>query len=97
MATQGAKGKLREAVTDWECIGQGRYQDQDFSYMKLKPKTGRTHQIRVHLAHIGHPIVGDEQYGSRTQSKRILLHSAKMKILDYEFNASEPKDIARYK
>ena len=59
--------------------------------------TGRTHQIRVHLAHIGHPIVGDEQYGSRTQSKRILLHSAKMKLLDYEFNAAEPKDIARYK
>ncbi len=59
--------------------------------------TGRTHQIRVHMAHIGHPVVGDEQYGSRTQSKRVLLHSAKMKILDYEFNAKEPKDIARYK
>jgi 23S rRNA pseudouridine1911/1915/1917 synthase len=49
------------------------------------------------LAHIGHPIVGDEQYGSRTESKRVLLHSAKMKILDYEFNAKEPKDIVRYK
>jgi len=59
--------------------------------------TGRTHQIRVHLAHIGHPIIGDEQYGSRTQSKRILLHSSKIKLLDYEFNAAEPKDIARYK
>ena len=67
------------------------------SKVHIEITTGRTHQIRVHLAHIGHPIVGDEQYGSRTQSKRILLHSAKMKILDYEFSAAEPKDIARYK
>jgi 23S rRNA pseudouridine1911/1915/1917 synthase len=67
------------------------------SKVHIEISTGRTHQIRVHLAHIGHPIVGDEQYGSRTQSKRILLHSAKMKIFDYEFNAAEPKDIARYK
>jgi len=67
------------------------------SKVHIEISTGRTHQIRVHLAHAGHPIIGDEQYGSRTQSKRILLHSAKIKILDYEFNAKEPKDIARYK
>ncbi len=67
------------------------------SKVHIEISTGRTHQIRVHLAYIGHPIVGDEQYGSRTQSKRVLLHSAKMKILDYEFNAKEPKDIIQYK
>ncbi len=67
------------------------------SKVHIEITTGRTHQIRVHLAHIGFPVVGDEQYGSRTQSKRVLLHSAKMKILDYEFNAKEPKDIAQYK
>jgi 23S rRNA pseudouridine1911/1915/1917 synthase len=67
------------------------------SKVNIEITTGRTHQIRVHLAHIGHPVVGDEQYGSRTQAKRVLLHSAKMKILDYEFNAKEPKDIAKYK
>lgn len=67
------------------------------SKVHIEITTGRTHQIRVHLSHIGFPIVGDEQYGSRTQSKRVLLHSAKMKILDYEFNAKEPKDIAQYK
>lgn len=67
------------------------------SKVHIEITTGRTHQIRVHLAHIGHPIVGDEQYGSRTQAKRVLLHSKKMKILDYEFNAREPKEIAKYK
>ena len=59
--------------------------------------TGRTHQIRVHLSHIGHPIVGDEQYGSRTNSKRVLLHSWKMSLLDYDFEAKEPTDIVKYK
>ncbi len=59
--------------------------------------TGRTHQIRVHLAHVGHPVVGDEQYGSRTSAKRILLHAASITLLGQTFNASEPKDIQRYK
>ena len=67
------------------------------SKVHIEISTGRTHQIRVHLAHIGHPVIGDEQYGSRTQSKRVLLHSSKIKLLDYEFNAKEPKDITRYK
>ena len=33
-----------------------------FSYLKVKPQTGRTHQIRVHLEHVGHPVVGDPVY-----------------------------------
>ncbi|MEK6287060.1 MAG: RluA family pseudouridine synthase [Acidobacteriota bacterium] len=36
---------------------------QDFSLLKVQIKTGRTHQIRVHMAHIGHPVVGDSAYG----------------------------------
>jgi len=85
------RGKKAHTIVEPEEI-QGKK-----SKVHITITTGRTHQIRVHLAHIGHPIVGDEQYGSRTQSKRILLHSSKIKILDYEFNAAEPKDIARYK
>ena len=59
--------------------------------------TGRTHQIRVHLAHVGHPVVGDEQYGSRTSAKRVLLHAASITLLGQTYTAPEPRDIQRYK
>ncbi|MFQ5424236.1 MAG: RluA family pseudouridine synthase [Phycisphaerae bacterium] len=41
-----------------------------FSLVRLFPKTGRTHQIRIHMSHIGHPIVGDPFYGGRHVSRR---------------------------
>ena len=48
-----------------------------FTYVEVYPKTGRTHQIRVHMSHAGHPIVGDELYGKRTRdlADRPLLHA----------------------
>jgi len=67
------------------------------SKVEIEIKTGRTHQIRVHLAYIGHPIVGDERYGSVTNSKRILLHAKYISLLGYEFEAEEPRDIIKYK
>lgn len=67
------------------------------SKVDIQIKTGRTHQIRVHLAYIGHPIVGDEQYGSPTKTKRILLHASKIVLFNKTYIAKEPKDIARYK
>ena len=42
------------------------------------PKTGRTHQLRVHMAHIGHPIIGDVVYGK--PADRLYLHAAKLEI-----------------
>jgi 23S rRNA pseudouridine1911/1915/1917 synthase len=57
-AERGAQGVLRPAVTDWERIGQSG----TFAYLKLIPKTGRTHQLRVHLKAIGRPILGDTLY-----------------------------------
>jgi len=67
------------------------------SKVEIEIMTGRTHQIRVHLSSIGHPIVGDERYGSVTRSKRILLHAKALSLLGYAFEAKEPKDIQRYK
>lgn len=55
-------GTAREAITFYEVIERfGEY-----SLVRLFPKTGRTHQLRVHMKHIGHPIVADSLYGGQT-------------------------------
>ncbi len=59
ISTQSRKPK--EALTEYRVL---RSYDH-FSYVEVTPHTGRTHQIRVHLAHLGHPVVGDEIYGSK--------------------------------
>jgi 23S rRNA pseudouridine1911/1915/1917 synthase len=53
------------------------------TYLEVEPHTGRTHQIRVHLAYIGHPVVGDTVYGYRKQRlplKRHFLHAAQLTL-----------------
>ena len=59
----------KEAVTDYEVV----YEPGDISIVRLIPHTGRTHQIRVHLSYIGHPIVGDDLYGLPEKNKETLL------------------------
>lgn len=57
-AQRKAKGRMREALTQWEVIGE----TATHSLLKVEPLTGRTHQIRVHLKAIHHPIVCDPLY-----------------------------------
>ena len=66
-----------------------------FTKVKVTIKTGRTHQIRVHLKSIGHPIVGDVKYGGR-EHKRVMLHSLKISLFDYEFISKEPKEFEKF-
>lgn len=63
-AMKGAKGTIREAITEVERIGAGEWQGETFSYLKLQPKTGRTHQLRAHLRSVDRPIVGDSLYAA---------------------------------
>ena len=51
----------KEAVTHWEVIARYR----GYTHIRCRLETGRTHQIRVHMAHIGHPILGDTVYGRK--------------------------------
>lgn len=71
----------KKAETYWRVE---RYVD-DLTYVRLFPKTGRTHQIRVHLAHLGHPLFGDDLYlnkkrreADRSRLARHFLHAAKI-------------------
>ncbi|MCI6988482.1 MAG: RluA family pseudouridine synthase [Campylobacter sp.] len=61
------------------------------SLVKVSIKTGRTHQIRVHLAYAGFPVIGDEKYG-KNSAKRVYLHSYEMEILGYKFKAKLSQD-----
>jgi tRNA pseudouridine32 synthase / 23S rRNA pseudouridine746 synthase len=53
--------------------------DGDATHLELEPVTGRTHQLRVHLAAIGHPIIGDSLYGGR-KATRLLLHASALRF-----------------
>ncbi len=64
----------KDAVTLYETVET----DGDFSLVRLKPLTGRTHQIRVHLAHIGTPIFGDDLYGAVQKGEATRLHCSKI-------------------
>jgi 23S rRNA pseudouridine1911/1915/1917 synthase len=66
MAIRSGHETSREAQTFYEV--QERY--RGFALVKMLPKTGRTHQIRVHLAHIGYPVLCDRLYGGRAEIKR---------------------------
>lgn len=68
--------------------------------VELRPLTGRTHQLRVHMAYLDCPIVGDRLYGTATEGQRLCLHAAALEItvpggIRHTFKAELPNDIAR--
>jgi len=67
----------REAITEYKVIDQ----NDRFSLVELKPRTGRTHQLRIHMAHIGTPILGDPVYNPKSpKADRMYLHAASLEI-----------------
>jgi 23S rRNA pseudouridine1911/1915/1917 synthase len=69
----------QEARTNYEVLKLDK--DKNLSYIKCSLDTGRTHQIRVHFSHIGHPLAGDVLYGGKPIAGRQALHSAKIQFL----------------
>ena len=54
---------------------------KNHTLVELKPKTGRTHQLRVHMAYIGHPLSGDDLYGGDSKSERQMLHCRTLRFI----------------
>jgi 23S rRNA pseudouridine1911/1915/1917 synthase len=69
----GSNGK--PAMTAYKTIASNGV----YTLLELKPTTGRTHQLRVHLAHLGHPILGDALYGGK-ESDRMYLHAEELEL-----------------
>lgn len=98
----------REATTNYKVIKTLSNDTEKFSLVELYPKTGRTHQIRIHLKFIGHPIVGDNFYAGRKTSRddrvwcpRLFLHASKITFFHPEtkkelnFESNLPEDLEK--
>lgn len=74
------EGKGKIAITDFQCIARF---GADFTLCRFDLQTGRTHQIRVHAKHLGHPVAGDPVYGYKKQKLKAdgqLLHAARLEL-----------------
>lgn len=85
-AQRGARGEMKEAETYWTKKGTGKVDGEKFSFIEVEPKTGRTHQIRVHFVAINHPVVGDTLYAEKRPMAlgfaRLALHSRSIEFTD---------------
>ncbi|MFZ0024299.1 RluA family pseudouridine synthase [Acinetobacter sp.] len=71
----------KPAITHWQAIEHFNLQGQPVTRVKLTPITGRSHQLRVHMQYLGHPIIGDTLYATPEQqqlSSRLCLHAERL-------------------
>ncbi|MDY6531039.1 RluA family pseudouridine synthase [Acinetobacter faecalis] len=71
----------KPALTHWQATEHFQIQGQDVTRVKLTPITGRSHQLRVHMQYLGHPIIGDTLYATEEQQKlseRLCLHAERL-------------------
>ncbi len=110
---RGTRGELREAITHYRMLhkfnddsdeSSRQKEGHAFCYVALFPKTGRTHQLRVHMKYLNHPIVGDSLYGGSRKDalgfKRLALHARKISFKTpdgkvHEVEAPFPADFKR--
>jgi len=96
----------REAFTKYKVLSNFKIGSKDLSLVEAYPKTGRTHQIRVHLKYLNHPIFGDELYAGRKTARadrkilpRLFLHAKKISFLHpttgkrVEFESDLPQEL----
>lgn len=99
-----ARGVMRTAITRYVVRKRFTYQDSKYTVVDLYPQTGRTHQLRVHMAHLGHAMVADPIYAGNKKSQlpltRTALHAEKITFKDLngkeiEVTAPLPEDLEK--
>jgi len=81
---RGARGELREAITEYKVLKRFIDKKEKYTYIEVKPKTGRTHQIRVHMKFLNHPVVCDSLYNpSGTCPKEISRMALHAKSIEF--------------
>lgn len=98
---KNTRGELREAITEYKVLKTNK----DFSFIEVYPKTGRTHQIRVHFKSINHPVVCDSLYAPKskcpTEIGHLALHSSSIEFKDdknasFKIEAPTPKSFQNF-
>jgi tRNA pseudouridine65 synthase len=96
--------EAQEAVTEYQCLAQaelpypvGRYQSVRYSLLSLKPQTGRKHQLRRHMAHIRHPILGDTTHGDGKQNAFFFNHFEIRRLMLCAHSLSLPHPVTQDK
>lgn len=93
--------KSRPALTTYKQLAVGEWGEKKLSLLEVHPITGRTHQIRVHLKAVGHPIIGDKLYGEKSTNElasaldlhRQYLHAWKIRLRDQSYSAPLPSEL----
>lgn len=103
---RNAKNPLKRAVRAGGKPAVTQYRETHvypgYTLLEAHPKTGRTHQIRVHFAHLGHPVAGDITYGAKKSAlKRQFLHAKSLKITlpngeVMSFSSELPEDLSAF-
>jgi len=106
LSGRGARGEMREAVTEYKVLK--RFEDENgskFSYLEVMPKTGRTHQIRVHMKFINNPVACDKLYAPKNvcpvNINRLALHAKSIEFKNLngqvlKVESPEPQEFQNY-
>lgn len=83
-AQRGARGEMREAITEYKVLERFEKDGERFSFLEIHPLTGRTHQIRAHFKYLNYPIVCDSLYAPNRACalgfSRLALHAAEIEF-----------------
>lgn len=89
IASRGKSGKIREAITEYKVLERIEIDGEKYTWLEAYPKTGRTHQIRVHMKFLNHPVICDVLYGPKGAIapfglSRLALHAKSIEFQNLE-------------